>query len=143
MTKGSLSVFLLASVMLTGCKLQNKTELFTPTAPSAADLGSSPASSSGGTQGSSGAGSPGSASTPSPSQSPSPFDGDWDSGNLPGLPQISSCSNLHWSISSQTPSSVTGEISATCGGVADITADLTGELDGDERINLTAKGSAI
>jgi hypothetical protein len=59
------------------------------------------------------------------------------------LPNITSCTDLHWAISSQTSTSVAGEVSAVCGGIADITATLTGQMDGNDKVNLTAKGSAF
>jgi hypothetical protein len=149
MNKGSFWFLLLSAIVASGCSFQNKTELLLPTAPSASsassggtDIGSSSAAGSGASTGSSSSSGSSSGSTTSPSSS-SDFAGTWSSGTLPGLPQISSCTDLHWSISSQTQTSIKGEVSATCGSIADITADLTGELDGTDKINLTAKGSAI
>jgi hypothetical protein len=59
------------------------------------------------------------------------------------LPQITSCTDLHWAISSQTANAISGTVSATCGGIADITANLTGEMNTSSSVNLTAKGSAV
>lgn len=124
----------LIPLIASGCQFQNKTESFLPTAPSAnmpSDIASSSAP----------------APAPSPSSSSSSsggaFEGTWSSPTLPGLPQISSCTDLQWSISSQSSTSVAGVVSATCGGIADITAELTGEMDSNDVVNLTAKGSAV
>jgi hypothetical protein len=34
-------------------------------------------------------------------------------------------------------------VSAVCGGIADITATLTGQMDGNDKVTLTAKGSVV
>ena len=145
MNKGSFWFLLLSSIVASGCQFQNKTELLSPTAPSGTaassggtDIGSSSSSGSGSGSGTSSSGSPSGSSTSS-----SAFQGTWGSATLAGLPPITSCTDLHWSIASQTSTSISGEVSATCGSIADITADLTGEMDGSDKINLTARGSAI
>jgi hypothetical protein len=125
MNKTSLLTPVLAAILVTGCNFQNKTSLLTPTSPT-----SSP-----------GAGS--SSSNPPAAAGDSAFSGSWASGTLPGLPAITSCADVQWSISSLTDSSVAGTVSAVCGGVATITANLTGKLSGPESIDLTATGSAV
>jgi hypothetical protein len=132
MTKGSIGPLLIGSILVTGCQFPNKTELLSPTAPGTTSAASDSSPSS-----------PSPSSSTGSNSSSSVFQGTWGSTTLPGLPPITSCTDLHWSISSQTQKSITGEVSATCGSVADITADLTGEMDGDDKINLIAKGSAI
>ncbi len=133
MTRNYAQVIVLSSVLVTACEFKNTTELFTPTAPSASSESAASATSAGSA----------SSSSSSTSVSTSGFEGSWTSGNLPGLPQISSCTDLEWSISSQSAASVSGVLSAVCGGVADITANLTGEMAADDVINLSAKGEAI
>lgn len=136
MKKDAFYVLLLASALGSGCQFQHKTEALMPTAPTAATPGDA-----GTAAASSGSGSSGSASS-GPASSGS-FEGTWNSPTLPGLPQIPSCTDLHWTISSQTSNAISGTVSATCGGIADITASLTGEMNASGRVDLTAKGSAV
>jgi hypothetical protein len=130
MNKTSLLTPVLAAILVTGCNFQNKTSLLTPTAPtSLPGAGSS---------------SPSSSAAPSAAAAASVFSGSWASSTLPGLPGITSCADVQWSISSLTDRSVAGTVSAVCGGgAAIITADLTGQLNGADAIDLTANGSAV
>src|SRR5688572_27124005 len=127
MTTNPFYAILLASALVSACQFQHKTEALVPTAPTSAMTGDTGSASS----------SSGSAS------SGSTFEGTWNSPTLPGLPKIASCTDLHWTISSQTTNAISGTVSATCGGVADITANLTGEMNASDLVNLTATGSAI
>jgi len=135
MNTGSIFTLLLATTLLGGCSFQNKlTSALSPTAPSASS-GSSESSAP-----SSSSSSGGSASIPTATG----LDGTWASNTIPGLPTIANCTNLNWSISSQSASSIAGNISAVCGGIATVTATLTGELvDNDSKVDLTAKGQVV
>lgn len=125
MKKFSICALLLASALAAGCNFQNKTSLFTPTAPTAAG------------------GSSTSTSSPAPESTGSVFSGTWGSGTFPGLPNTSSCTNLQWSISKLADTSVAGTISAVCGGSVTVTADVTGQLKDSDTVDLTANGSAV
>ena len=136
MTKKPFYALLLAAALVSGCQFQHKSEPLVPTAPTPMTTPDAAASAS------SGSASSGSASSGSTS-SGSTFEGTWNSPTLPGLPQIASCTDLHWTISSQTANAISGSVSATCGGIADITANLTGDMNASGIVNLTAKGSAV
>jgi hypothetical protein len=117
-------VMVAASAMLTGCQFSNK---LAPTAPSVAGSTSSPSSP---------APAAGTAAVASAA-------GTWASPTIAGLPNISSCSNLQWQISSQSATSVAGSVSAVCGGVVNVNADLTGQMSASDVVNLTASGQAV
>jgi hypothetical protein len=136
-------LLLAGSLFSSGCQFQNKSELLLPTAPTSASGGTEISAGSSGGSGSGSQGSGGSGGSGSSSASSSGFSGSWGSPTLPGLPQISSCTDLEWEISSQSGNSIAGVVSATCGGIADITANLTGQMESDDTVKLTAKGSAV
>jgi hypothetical protein len=71
------------------------------------------------------------------------FSGTWASGTIPGVPNITSCSNVQWSISKLADTSVEGSISAVCSGSVTVTADVTGQLKDSNTVDLTANGSAV
>jgi hypothetical protein len=130
-------VMLLVSTVLTGCGFQNKTSVFMPIAPSSVAGALTGSGSPGGSTASS------SSNSSSTGSAGSEFSGTWASGALPGLPSITSCTDLHWSIANQSATTVAGSVSAVCGGVATVTANLTGQLTGSDVVNLTANGSAV
>lgn len=131
----TLIVGFVASLLVSGCQFQNKSNVLLPTAPSS--TGSSSNSSSGSTSGSSST-----PSTPAPSGS-APAVGTWAAPNLAGLPNISSCTNFQWQISSLSATALSGTISAVCGGVVGVSAEVTGEMSGSDVVNLSATGQAI
>ena len=142
MRNRSLTAILLASTIATGCAFENTAKLLTPTAPSG-DIGApaSPAptaTTNSGSGGSTGATGPAVPATPAASG----FSGTWGSPAIAGLP-IGNCSDLQWSISSQTENSVSGTVSAVCTGGTTITATITGQMNGSDTVNLTANGSAV
>jgi hypothetical protein len=127
--------FLLASMLATGCAFENK---FTgPTAPSATggDSTSTAGSSSTGST-STGSGSS-STSTTSPA---SAFAGAWGSSTIAGLP-LGNCSDVKWLISTQTASSVSGTVTATCASGVNVAANLTGTMQTENAMNLVATGT--
>src|SRR5258706_8736171 len=128
----AITVTLAASVMLTGCQFQNKTTLL-PTAPSSANTSSSSSSSS----------SSASTTTAASSTSGAAAAGTWASPTIAGLPNISTCTNLQWQISSQSATSVAGNVSAVCGGVVNVNANLSGRMTGSDVVNLEANGQAV
>src|SRR5881227_2509318 len=97
----ALALAVAGSMLLTGCQFSNKSSLLLPTAPSTSSASSANSSSS---------------STSSSSSSA-----------INGLPNLGSCSNLQWQISSLSETSVAGTVSALCGGVVTVTANLTGQ----------------
>jgi len=134
-----------AAVLLAGCQFSNKTNLLLPTAPSS---GSSPAGSSSSPT-SSGASSSSSSSSASTSSGTvaggpvAPAAGSWASPTIAGFPNISACTDLQWQISSESLTSVEGTVSALCGGVVNVTANLTGQMSSSDTVNLTAAGQAV
>src|ERR1051325_7367023 len=116
-SKSALLSILLGSLLVGGCEFSNKSNLLTPTAPSGSgsspSSGSSGSTSSGGSSSSSSSGSSsGSSTAPTPAAS-----GTWTAPNISGVPNIGSCTNLQWQISSMSSTAVAGSISTVCGGV--------------------------
>jgi len=124
----SVFALLLASTLASGCAFENTTT-FAPTAPS-------------GNSGSAGSTSPtGSSSTGNGSStSTSPFSGSWGSSNIAGLP-LGNCSDVKWLITDQTTSSVSGTVTASCASGVNVAANLTGTIQSENVINLTATGT--
>ena len=137
-------VILLASTLVTACGFQSKTTFLMPTSPSNVGAAAGAGSSSSSAAASAGA-SASSASSSSASSSPTeaPFAGTWASGTIGNLPNVSSCTNLQWQISNLSPTSVAGSVSAVCAGPVTVTANLTGQLEGGDVVNLTANGQAV
>ena len=126
----TLSVFalLLASIFGTGCAIENKTTLFTPTAPT-------------GNGGSAGSTTPtGSSSTGNGNSTSSPFSGSWGSSSIAGLP-LGNCSDVKWLITDQSASSVSGTVTASCASGVTVAANLTGTVQSENVINLAATGT--
>lgn len=138
----ALTVITAASVLLAGCQFSNKTELLLPTAPSSASslAGSAPSSTSSGSSSSSSSSSSGTTVTGGPVAAAA---GSWASPTIAGFPNISACTNLQWQISSESLTSVEGTVSALCGGVVNVTANLTGQMSASDVVNLTATGQAV
>jgi hypothetical protein len=125
----SLLGLLLASTLATGCAFENKSTLFTPTAPT----GTGGASGSTSTGGGNSSGS--STSTPA-----SAFSGAWGSSSIAGLP-LGNCSDVKWLITDQSASSVSGTVTATCASGVKVAANLTGTMQSDSVINLVTTGT--
>ena len=119
---------LLASTLATGCAFENTSKLFNPTAP-----GNSGAA--GGT--STGGSSTGGNSSSSPA---SAFAGAWGSPSIAGLP-LGNCSDVKWLITTQTASSVSGTVNATCASGVKVAANLTGTMQSDSVMNLVTTGT--
>ncbi len=117
---------LLASVLSTGCAFENK--LTGPTSPSGTGDGSSSTGASSST---------GSTST---TPSASAFAGAWGSSTIAGLP-LGNCSDVKWLITTQTASSVSGTVTATCASGVNVSANLTGTMQSDSVINLVTNGT--
>ena len=127
----ALALAVAGSMLLTGCQFSNKSSLLLPTAPSTSSASSANSSSSSTSSSSSSA-----ATVPAAA-------GTWASSAINGLPNLGSCSNLQWQISSLSETSVAGTVSALCGGVVTVTANLTGQMSGSDVVLLTANGSAV
>lgn len=127
---------LLASTLATGCAFENK--LVSPTSPSGA-AGTTGNNSTGGTSstGSTTTGTGSSTSTTSPA---SAFAGAWGSSTIAGLP-LGNCSDVKWLINTQTASSVSGTVRATCASGVNVSANLTGTMQSETVISLEATGT--
>jgi hypothetical protein len=110
-----------AAVVTSGCNYQN-----TPTAPGNA------ANPPGGTSTS--------GSNSSAAAAAAAFTGTWASSSIAGLP-IGTCSDLKWTITAQTATSISGNVSATCAGGATVSANLTGQMQGQSTMTMTASGT--
>jgi hypothetical protein len=126
-----ITAILLATSLVAACGFQSKTSLLAPTAPSS----NSPSNNT-------------SNNTPtdnrtSSSSSNSPFAGTWASPTINGLPNIGSCSDLQWQISNLSATEVAGTVTAVCAGSVTVTANLTGKLNGNDVVDLTANGQAV
>ena len=119
--------FTLASLFATGCSLENVTKL----APS--DVGPS-----------TGSPSPNSATGTSNAGSTSPaasaFAGAWGSSTIAGLP-LGNCSDVKWTITTQTDNSLSGNVTASCASGVTVSANLTGTLVNADKIDLVANGT--
>src|SRR5436190_7017410 len=114
----SLSSLLLAATLTTGCAFEQTSERLSPTAPSGNE------STTGGTT--TGSSSSGGGST---AGGGSGFSGAWGSSSIAGLP-LGNCSDVNWQINSQTDTSITGSVSASCSSGVVVAANLTGTLQG-------------
>jgi hypothetical protein len=117
------STIIAMSVLLAGCEFQKKDSLLLPTAPSTVGSVSSTAVI---------------AAVPEVAAV-----GTWTSPAIVGLPNIASCSNLEWQISNLSPATVSGNISALCGGIVEVTANVSGEMQASDVVNLAAVGKAV
>jgi len=127
----SLLSLVLAATLATGCAFENTSKLFAPTAPSGNE---GPAGNTSG--GSSNTGSGGG----SGSNAASAFAGSWGSSAIAGLP-LGSCSDVKWLITAQTATSIGGTVTANCASGVKVAADLTGTLQSESVIDLTATGT--
>ena len=133
MTKGCLLALLIASTLAAACSFEQSSKLLTPTAPT-------------GNPGPAGTTTPpaNNGSNPSSPNSPaSNFSGTWGTSKIPGIPDIGSCSDVKWVITTQSATTVAGTMSANCTGGANVSANLTGEMVGADKLQLTARGTAI
>jgi hypothetical protein len=124
MTIFTLLSLLLASTLATGCAFENK--LTGPTSPSG----------TGDTAGGTSTG----ASTGSTTSPASAFAGAWGSSTIAGLP-LGNCSDVKWLITTQTASSVSGTVTATCASGINVSANLTGTMQSDSVMNLVTTGT--
>ena len=127
----SLLSLLLASMLNAGCEFEHTTKLLSPTTPSG-DASSSGSTGSSSTGSSSGSGSSTSAA--------SAFSGAWGSSTIAGLP-LGNCADVKWLITTQTASSVSGTVSATCASGVTVAANLTGTMQSQDVIALVATGT--
>lgn len=65
--------------------------------------------------------------------------GSWSSSNI--IPSASTCTDFKWNVTEQTPTSVRGDFSATCGTDLRVSGTAQGTLSGSV-INWTAQGTA-
>lgn len=112
-----LTILLTSSILTAACDFERRSDRLNPIAPTTE---------------------PGPSPTPTPSQS---MVGTWSSNALPGLPNPSTCGNLHWSISSQSATSLAGEFSAVCAGNVTIAGTASGTVEGS-KIPMKADGAA-
>lgn len=131
MKKISLLSVMLAATAVAGCAFENSSKLFGPTAPSANE-GPAGTTSGGSSNTGSGAG--------SGSNAASAFAGSWGSSTIAGLP-LGNCSDVKWLITAQTATSIGGTVTANCASGVKVAANLTGTLQSDSVINLTATGT--
>jgi hypothetical protein len=134
MKQTSFLSLVLASILATGCSFEQSSKLFTPTAPS--DTGGVAGSTTGGTSTGSGS-STGGGSNTGPA---SAFAGNWGSSTIAGLP-LGNCSDVKWLITAQTASTIEGTVSANCASGVTVSANLTGTLQSESVIDLTAAGT--
>ncbi len=125
----SLLSLLLASILATGCSMENT--FSPPTSPSA--TGTPSGNTTTGTT--TGGNSASAASSPA-----SPFAGAWGSSTIAGLP-LGNCADVKWLITAQTDSSVSGTVTATCASGVNVAANLTGTMQSDSVIKLVATGT--
>jgi hypothetical protein len=133
MKNASLTTLLLASTLATGCAFEQTSKLLGPTSPSSVS-GAAGSSTSTGSTGSSSTGSTGSTTAASA------FAGAWGSSTIAGLP-LGNCSDVKWLITAQTASSVGGTVTANCASGIVVAANLTGTLQSENVIDLTATGT--
>jgi hypothetical protein len=133
MKQTSFLSLVLASLLATGCSFEQSSKLFTPTAPS--DTGGAAGSTTGGST--SGGSSTGAGSA---TGAASAFAGNWGSSTIAGLP-LGNCSDVKWLITAQTASSVEGSVTANCASGVTVSANLTGTLQNESVIDLTAAGT--
>jgi len=119
----SIAALMLASIVATGCSLENVTKL----GPSGVDNNTGSSSTTGSNAGSS-------------SSAMSAFAGAWGSSTIAGLP-LGNCSDVKWMITTQTDNSVSGNVTASCASGVAVSASLTGTLASADRINLVANGT--
>jgi hypothetical protein len=119
----SFAFLFLVAAFAGGCAFQHGSESLLPAAPSAAG-------------GTSVAAVPG-------AQLASFVGANWALSSIAGLPSLTSCSEPAWTVVSQTTSSVMGNFSAVCSGGSTASGTLTGQMNGSDRINVTAAGSAV
>ncbi len=124
-----ISLFAAVTVAGTGCKFQNKTLL--PTSPSTSGASGSSGATSNDTGGS------------SAGISVAGLAGTWGSTTIPGLPNIGNCTDVQWQIGSQSATTITGTISALCGGIANVNATLSGHMTSEDVVDLTATGTIV
>jgi hypothetical protein len=120
-------ILLLASTLATGCAFENT--LTGPTSPSGTAGTAGGSSTTGSTSGGSGASVPASA-----------FAGNWGSSSIAGLP-LGNCSDVKWLINTQSASSISGTVTASCASGIGVTATLTGTMQSDSVANLVATGT--
>jgi hypothetical protein len=118
---------LLVSMLATGCGFENT--LSAPTSPSGNGAATGGATST--TSANS------STSTTSPAGA---FAGAWGSSTIAGLP-LGNCSDVKWLINTQTDSSVSGTVTATCASGVSAVANLTGTMQNASVMNLVATGT--
>jgi hypothetical protein len=123
---------LLGSLVASGCNFQNSSNPIVPTGPS-----NTGGTGSGGT-GSTGGGNGG--NTGSSNDAISKFSGVWASSSIAGLP-LGQCSDVKWTITTQTATTLAGNITATCDGGVTVAAALSGTLRNANVMDITATGS--
>ena len=128
MKNPSLLALVVVSALATACAFENTSNLLIPTSPGA-NGGTASTSTSGST--STGAATPASA-----------FTGAWGSSSIAGLP-IGNCTDLKWLITEQSATTIGGTVSATCSGGATVSAMLTGQMNNETTMNLTANGTIM
>ena len=119
---------ILAATLSTGCSFENK--LTGPTSPSG----------TGDAAGGSATGASSSTGSTTATPSASAFAGAWGSSTIAGLP-LGNCSDVKWLITTQTASSVSGTVTATCASGVNVSANLTGTMQSDNVINLVTNGT--
>ena len=124
---------LLACALATGCAFEQSSKLFSPTAPTGNAGAAGSTTTGGSTNGSSNSGG-------SSTNAASAFAGAWGSSAIAGLP-LGNCSDVKWLITAQTATSVAGTVTANCASGVNVSANLTGTLQTEDVINLTALGT--
>ena len=119
----SIAALMLGSILATGCSFESATKL----GPSGVGANTGSPSTGGSNAGSS-------------SSALSAFAGAWGSSSIAGLP-LGTCSDVKWMITTQTDTSVSGNVTASCASGVAVSANLTGTLASADKINLVANGT--
>jgi hypothetical protein len=68
------------------------------------------------------------------------FSGVWGSSTIAGLP-LGTCSDVKWTITTQTATTVAGTVTASCSSGVTVSANLAGTMVDENTMNLTTNGT--
>ena len=68
------------------------------------------------------------------------FSGVWGSSTIAGLP-LGTCSDVKWTITTQTATTVAGSVTASCSSGVTVAANLSGTMVNENTMNLTTNGT--
>jgi hypothetical protein len=87
-------------------------------------------------------GNSGGAPTPVPNGGAGSLTGSWASSPL-DFPASWSCGDFKWNVTSQTATSIAGDIHAVCAGVVTVTATASGQMTSSNDMTMAANGTAL